>query len=229
MKLVALVLTLALAACSINHRSGEFTCQTTADCASGRECSDGLCVIANQPPPIDAGSLPGGTCPANCTSCDANTHTCTIECVNNNPVCKQPIVCAQGWNCTIDCTDTASCRAGINCKDAASCNVNCDGDTSCRNATCGDGNCTFACNGLSSCSSIACGTGACKIACNGDNSCHDANAGGLGINCSNSCACDVTCGINSTCAPVVCPPGCDGVIDGCTTQNTKQNTCNTCP
>jgi hypothetical protein len=222
-KLVALALALAAVGCSVNHRSGEFTCQTTADCASDRTCTDGLCVLID--PPTDGG-LPGGACPANCTSCDASTHTCTIECVNND-VCKQTIVCAQGWNCAIDCTDAGSCRAGIDCRDAASCNVNCDGDTSCRNATCGGGNCTFTCNGTGSCSGIACGTGACNVACNGNNSCHDANGGGgLGVNCSNACACDVTCGFNATCAPVVCPAGCDDIIDGCTSQRA---TCNTCP
>lgn len=225
MKIVALWLaTVALAvSCSVSHRSGEFACRTTADCASDRVCTDGLCVLTG---PTDDGGLGNGGCPANCTSCDLVTHTCTIECINNNSVCRQPIVCAPGWNCRINCDDDTSCRAGIDCRDAASCNVSCSGDTSCRNATCGAGDCTFTCNGAGSCSGIACGTGACNVACNGTNSCHDANGGnGLGVNCSQSCACDVECSLDSTCAPLACPATCNGLIDGCTSAPTGCNVC----
>lgn len=227
MKTVALwlaVVTFAVVSCSVNHRSGEFTCRTTADCANDRVCADGLCVLVS--PPLDGG-LPNGTCPDNCSACDANTHTCIVDCINNNDVCKRPIVCAPGWNCMINCDDDASCRAGIDCRQAASCNVACFGDTTCRNATCGDGECTFACNGTGSCSGIACGTGACTVLCNGTDSCHDANGGtGLGVNCASSCACDVECGFDSTCAPVTCPPGCDGLDNGCTKDRAS---CNACP
>jgi hypothetical protein len=228
-KIVALwlaALTIAIS-CSVNHRSGEFTCTTSRDCADGRVCTDGLCVLVN--PPLDGGDgdggLPGGACPANCTSCDSGTHTCRIDCVNND-VCRRPITCAQGWNCMINCLDDDSCRAGIDCRQAASCNVACLGDTTCRNATCGDGNCTFTCNGTGSCSGIACGTGACSVMCNGTDSCHDANGGaGLGVNCANACACDVECSFDSTCAPVVCRPTCDDLIDGCTSQGASCNVC----
>lgn len=229
MKIVALwlaavtVAVVTFGSCSVNHRSGEFACRTDLDCASDRFCANNLCVLNN---PVDAGGIDNGGCPANCTSCDGPTHTCVIECLNND-VCRRPIVCAPGWNCAIHCDDDSSCRAGIDCRDAASCDVMCNGDMSCRNATCGDGTCTFACNGMDSCTGIACGTGACKVDCNGTDSCEANNGGaGFGVNCSNACACDVTCGFDSACAPVVCPAGCDDIIDGCTSTRTA---CNTCP
>ncbi|HET9622716.1 MAG TPA: hypothetical protein VFP84_15190 [Kofleriaceae bacterium] len=236
MKIVALWLaTVALAvvtagSCSVSHRSGDFACERTSQCAEGRVCSDGLCVLVNPPPP-DAGGdgPPGDGCPATCSSCDGVTHTCNIDCLPGNDVCTRPITCPQGWNCTISCIDSNACRSGIDCRLAASCQLNCFADDSCRNVTCGAGDCSFECAGTDSCSGISCGTGACNVMCDAAGSCHD-NAGvGIGVDCADSCSCNVQCtvGLGAACTGLTCPAGCiANMNDGCTARRAG---CNTCP
>jgi hypothetical protein len=187
--------------CSINHRSGDFTCETQADCISGRVCSDGLCVATK----LDSGvktDAPSAGCPAQCTSCNTTTKSCTIDCALNNGACNQAITCPTGWDCNIACSTGSSCRNGINCLTSKSC--------------------TIACSGALSCKAISCGTGRCNVDCTGNSSCRD-------VSCGLSCACDVTCHANSLCTNLTCrvSPDCISTMQfgGCTSLTPGCNTC----
>lgn len=193
------------ASCSINHRSGQFDCQTTADCAPGRTCADGLCVTGGaldapgDGPKQDAPPLPDASvCPAACTSC-ADGKICIIDCAAGAN-CGSRIACPPGFHCTIRCNQMDACRAGISCAGAASCDIQCTGRRSCRN--------------------VMCGAGPCKVGCSAPESCQ-------GITCGSSCACDVTCGFaNGSCSNVQCTALlCDTGL-GCTSSRPG---CNTCP
>jgi hypothetical protein len=193
-KLAALVL--ALAACSVTHRSGEFACTSTADCNSDRVCDQGYCVIpgddidggaqdgthvdarpSDGPPHADA---PPPQCPALCDMCDDSSMTCTIECgpqSSGGGKCFQPMTCPTGWNCDFECTGNSVCHAAIDCTNSASCTLECSGSDSCRDVTCGSGACTADCSGEGSCRSFDCST---------------------------SCACQVDCGFSASCQNVTC-------------------------
>lgn len=214
MKRIFVLLVLASAAvaagaasCAINHRSGSFECETTADCASGRTCSEGLCVVTGGGP--DGGLVDGPrpdappdapVCPSQCTSC-SDAKTCVIDCAMG-AACNAPIVCPPGFNCTIRCNTIDSCRAGINCSGGTSCAIQCSGRRSCRGVTCGPGPCNVGCTGQFSCETVSCGQ---------------------------SCACDVTgCSFaNSSCSNVQCTSfQCDTGL-GCSSMQAP--TCETCP
>lgn len=199
MKLLALVVVVAATACSINHRTGEFACTTTADCAAGRVCSDGLCVISDSGTTTpDARTPDGGVCPSICTSCDLGTKTCTIDCSLNAATCNAAIACPIGYTCNIACRNANNCRSGISCVGSKGCNITCSGSQSCRDITCGTGFCNIDCAGVGSCRNLSCGL---------------------------ACACDVTCAAGSSCTTVLCKPGCDGQPLGCTSKGTGCNTC----
>ena len=52
---------LALAACSISHRSEDFACAKQSDCSAGRTCTDGFCVAAQADAVVEhARGEPGG-------------------------------------------------------------------------------------------------------------------------------------------------------------------------
>jgi len=190
-------------ACSVDHRSGDFTCTRQADCTGNRVCMDGFCIDPTAPDAASTGAdaPPGhpdaaGQCPAECTSCAPDQMICTIDCSTN--ACNSGVVCPAGWNCDIKCGRDNSCRAGIDCQDAASCTVSCGGQDSCRN--------------------IQCGFGACDVSCTGQGSCR-------GVDCHASCACDVGCIGQGSCGDAVqCPLGCDTGL-GCSSQ---PFTCNVC-
>lgn len=202
MKLVARWLVLAgfaavTGSCSISHRSGDFACEKQSECSSGRTCIEGFCVASQ----VDAGGNPG-TCPAQCTSCNATTKACTIDCALNNS-CAQQVTCPTGWNCNITCAGTSSCRNGITCTGGKSCTIMCSGTQSCQGTT-------------------TCGAGPCNVDCSGTGSCRN-------VNCGPSCACDVACRTGS-CATLTCKaPACStqAPFRGCTSLN-NINMCNNC-
>lgn len=211
--LVAVILAVSVAGCSVNHRSNEFTCDTQADCPDGRTCSDGLCITNGTPtpdgptgdgppPPPDAFA-----CPSQCTSCRPDSHTCVVNCNVSPATCNVGIKCPEGFNCEIACTTEGGCP-NVDCSPGASCKVTCNGPGTCRN--------------------VKCGAGPCDISCAGQNSCR-------GVDCKDSCACDLACANQSSCfGGFVCPPGpsinaCTilaGQNRGCTSEPTG---CNTCP
>ena len=177
---VLLVLALALAACSVSHKSQEYSCTTNADCAThmGTVCDNGFCVV---PGTIDApgtrpdaprGDAPNG-CPAGCTSCNVSQKTCTIDCSQTNVVnCMNSVQCPVGYHCDIQCKGDNTCRNGVSCVGAASCSIECIGGSSCRNVECGTGPCDVTCSGTSSCRDVSCNNScACDVLCTGSQSC----------------------------------------------------------
>ena len=198
-----IVLLLAvLGACSISHRSDQFACDDQNRCDPGKSCQDGFCVTMGTPgdgPVVDPdGSPPPDTltCPAQCTSCNLNTMTCTVDCNVSPATCGAAINCPAGFNCNILCTRNDLCQ-NINCTQGESCNIVCKGNTTCKNVVCGPGKCDVDCTGMGSC---------------------------RGVNCGDSCACDVSCGNNVSCLQVTCPDlqcsgfgleRCTSAPDGC--------------
>ncbi len=249
---LALCITLAVAlatGCSINHRSGDFTCDAQQRCADGRACVDGFCVIAADsgvvdtplPPPTDA-----AVCPSQCTSCNAAQKTCAIDCALNNGACAQPIACPAGWSCNVTCSVANQCNSGVSCGNATSCTIACSARQTCKNVTCGRGTCGVTCGGTNSCGgAVTCGTGTCGVTCSGTNSCGNTVTCGTGacnvnctgnmacdgaVSCGPACACDVTCKAGVACLTggVTCKPGCMSTMPPlfCTATG---NGCNTCP
>lgn len=209
--IAALVVAIAMAgSCSINHKSSEYECALPSDCDPfpGRTCINGYCVTSGNPidaaidgrPGIDAMVDAGPMCPAQCTSCRPETKECVIDCATTS--CNNEVVCPDGWNCTIGCTSTNSCTSGIDCTGALSCNI--------------------VCSGVGSCRDLVCGTGKCQVACSGKQSCRN-------MDCSDSCACDLSCAIGTnaaTCEGTQCPQGCGGAAFGrCSSQIPGCNTC----
>lgn len=237
--LVAVVLALAAAgSCSVTHRSNDFACENTRDCAAGRVCVDGFC-IAGQPqqpppdarveldarPPVDAPIIlppDAPQCPAQCTSCDLKAKTCKVDCAVSPELCMAgapPIVCPDGFTCDIDCSTERACRNGIDCTGGAGCTITCGADTSCRNLSCGAAPCRIDCPGFDSCTNVDCGTGQCNVECSGSGSCTN-------VDCSNACSCDVFCDFFADCT-TTCPSlQCSDGNGGCSSQ---QQDCNRCP
>lgn len=199
--LAALGLALAAGGCSVRRRSGDFACQTQADCSTGRLCVDGFCVVSAVDSGVQGDARPAGdaaACPSQCTSCDAGQQSCTIDCALNGG-CLQAIVCPTGWSCTVLCSMTDSCRGGIDCLGGTACTIRCSGAQSCQDIRCGLGPCDVDCSGTGSCRAIDCGP---------------------------SCACDVACGGSSLCRNVTCKQNCSAPLRGCTSAGAG---CNTCP
>jgi hypothetical protein len=205
-----------LTACSINHRSGEFTCEKNADCDGDRICQQGLCVVTGNNPndggtdgPTPPDGPPEFRCPAQCTSCVEATKTCRVDCglPAGAALCNQQIICPEGFNCIILCSRNATagnaqCQQKIDCQNAESCKVDCTGTNTCKQIVCGEGPCDVACTGSGTCSQVDC----------------DA-----------SCQCDVECSFTANCANVSCPGEnftCTGIIDGCDSTRQGCNTCN---
>ncbi|NVB79993.1 MAG: hypothetical protein HOV81_16475 [Kofleriaceae bacterium] len=194
----------ATTSCSINHRSDQYACTKSSDCEPGRTCSDGFC-ITGEGPVVDAGKVDapktpdGGQpgCPSQCTSCNATTKSCVIDCAMANGACNQPIVCPAGFKCDIRCNQDNACRQGINCLQGASCQISCSARQSCDQVACGPGACSVTCNGVQSCRNVACGNScACDVMCTGNQACF-----GGSISCS-SIAC--RSGLGCTSSPNLC-------------------------
>jgi hypothetical protein len=186
-----------LASCEINHRSDDFACSKNTDCAMGRICNDGFCIVAgtidaarpiDAPPPGDGGST---NCPAPCTSCNVAAKTCTVNC-SLTQACNQALLCPAGYKCDFQCNTDNACKSGINCQQSTGCTAECSGKSSCEKVLCGPGPCTIACTGPSSCRDVSCGNScACDVTCSGSDSCQS------GITCSS-----IACRSNRGCTSV---------------------------
>lgn len=170
--------------CSISHRTNDYACTSTADCNSGRVCSDGYCVVngtelvdAFTPPKDGQNNHPDAPntngCPDACTSCDVSTKQCTIDCNVDGSNCNDQVVCPAGWDCDVKCDTDNSCRAGVACAGTTGCKVECTGRGSCED--------------------VQCGTSRCEVDCIGSQTCRSA------IECNQSCGCDVKCTGNQSC------------------------------
>jgi hypothetical protein len=206
---------LVFAACTINHRSGEFACDNNADCQGGRVCQQNLCVEPGTGPDPDGGMPdPDGpepfVCPTQCTSCVESTMTCNVNCEQPAAmaVCQQTINCPEGFHCVVKCPrSSASANNGqcpqVNCQNALSCDISCTGNNTCKQVTCGEGPCEVLCDGLGSCGQVQC---------------------------DDSCACDVSCTLGrASCQTLDCP----GSAGQCNTLgqlgcNSNRPNCNTC-
>lgn len=166
----------ALAGCSVSHRSGDFACDKQGECANGRSCVDGLCVL-----PEDAGIDGAGVCPSVCTSCTLDQRICTIDCARNGG-CRQLVTCPLGFACNVLCSQDSACTSGVNCTGGTSCKITCSGTQSCRNLSCGLGPCTVSCTGNASCGEIACGNScSCDVTCSASALCRN-------LTCKQGCA-----------------------------------------
>jgi hypothetical protein len=187
----------SLAGCSINHRTGEFSCDKQADCAVGRSCIDGFCVLPDDAGIIDGPHADAAVCPSACTSCDLAQKSCTIDCALNGG-CKQQVVCPTGYSCQVLCSRDGACSSGVSCLGSTSCSITCSGGQSCRG--------------------LSCGLGPCNVACTGNASCGE-------VNCGSSCACDVACSGIALCRNLTCKPTCNIGTRGCTSLAGNCNTC----
>lgn len=157
MKAALLVLALA-AGCSIDHVSDSLACTASSQCADGRNCVGGFCVVPGG----------GGGCPSQCTACDTTAMTCSI--VGNGDGGGDRTTCPSGYHCDITCAGS-SCRT-VDCSNAASCTIQCTGKGSCEQITCGPERCQVTCSGQDSCQSVDCQDScACDVQCTGAQSC----------------------------------------------------------
>jgi hypothetical protein len=201
-------LALAAAGCSVNHRSGDFTCERQADCATGRACIEGFCValqadasVQDANVVIDAPPPDANLCPTQCTSCSNDAKTCTIDCRLNGGACNGPVKCPEGWNCNVLCSTTNACRSGITCPADRSCNITCSGRMSCAKFECGSGPCNVDCTGMESCTELSCGK---------------------------ACACDITCVTTAACNGLTCKSEDCALQRGCTSLSLPTTVCNSC-
>jgi hypothetical protein len=212
MKVALAALALALAACSISHRSQDYACTKQADCVQGRQCIEGFCVVPGGGGPIDAAppgndakkpppDAPPPQCPPGCSSCDVAHHTCKIDCTQTS--CLDKITCPSGYACTIECNASGACRHTIDCMEGKSCDITCSTYGSCRDVQCGDGQCNVTCSGPSTCNNVSC---------------------------NNSCACDVSCSGPGSCNQLQCTSDfCHTTIpQGCTSMSQPPDLCDSC-
>lgn len=140
-----------LSACSINERSGDYSCAVQTDCSSGRVCTDGLCIVGG------TGSN-GMGCPTGCTTCNVAAKTCAIDGGNT-------VTCPTGWDCAVTCSRQGSCSK-VDCDGAKSCTLTCSGTESCKDVRCRSGQCKVTCSGQNSCDAVDCQSScACDVTC----------------------------------------------------------------
>jgi len=201
----ALAIAALVAGCSVSHRSGDYACTSTAECATGRSCIDGFCVLNGS---IDAPGNPHRDapkvqpdapeqCPTGCTSCNVAAKTCTIDCsAASSNGCASQVTCPTGYNCTILCNVANACKSGVDCTLSSQCAITCSGQGSCRTVECGIGPCDVMCSGGNSCRGVACNSScACDVTCTGNLACSE------GIQCTSS-AC--ISGLGCTSVPAFC-------------------------
>ncbi|HEY1555015.1 MAG TPA: hypothetical protein VGF94_09305 [Kofleriaceae bacterium] len=136
-------------ACTVDYKTDQLRCATTADCAAPRVCNDGFCTT---------------DCPDDCSDgCDGTTTppTCTINANGNGNV-----ACPAGWQCQINCNHPNSC-SNVDCTAGAGCTISCDGPNTCAVVDCGTASCDVTCNSGNSCGAIDCSSScACDVHCN---------------------------------------------------------------
>ena len=200
-RFAAAALVIALAACTVDTRSGPFRCDDGV-CDDGRICERGWCVETSL---VDAAPF---VCPGSCDRCEGNL--CVVECDSADD-CGE-VTCPADLPCQVRCTGFASCPDPVDCDDASACDVLCLGEQSCAGGVeCAeDGGCSVSCDGEDSClGAITSGDGATQVSCDGPDSC------GGGVDCTGACSCDVDCGGLGSCqVPAACPNNC-GDGDGC--------------
>jgi hypothetical protein len=209
MKSALFVLVVFATGCTVTHRSQDYACTTQSDCASGRTCSGGFCVVNGSGPPIDSSvhldttktiDSPMNLCPPGCTACDISQKTCEIDCSVDATGCVGAVTCPTGYNCNILCNVADACRAGVACDNSTACTISCSGSGSCHDITCGPGPCNVECSGQTSCRNV---------------------------NCQASCECDVTCPGSESCSDTVtCNPSFCTAGLGCSSSEVPE--CNTC-
>lgn len=215
LRLVLLVTAVAtLHGCLVDRRSDEFRCAVPTDCAYGRTCELGWCVVSGSqgpdgggggvdgaPQPTPDGAVSTSACdPTQCTECDAS-GTCVIRCDTVDSCSSQVVQCQADVPCRVECTGLDSCDQSINCQAASSCEILCTGDGSCSD-------------------SIQCGSGPCNVTCTGITSCRSR------VECEDSCACDTTCSDFASCAFLRCPGNTCRVDGECS--SIADPSCNTC-
>jgi len=131
---------LAVMSCFVDRKSDSLACKTTADCASGRTCSDGYCIEQSS-----------SGCPAHCATCDTTTtpKTCIVSDTGGDD-----FTCPSGYKCLVNCT--ANGCGDITCASDSQCNILCNGDSACGSIQCSNAcACDVTCNG-GSCGTIHC-------------------------------------------------------------------------
>jgi hypothetical protein len=214
---------------------------TDADCPPecNAGCADETCFMLNAPGEVICPV--GWHCNVTCDAAGACSSgidctaalSCWVWC-GEEATCAW-FTCGDG-PCTVDCASDDSCMGAV-CEGAGGlCDVTCSGDLSCFEVDCFHGPCSFHCSGANSCGGIVvcsnevepcqitcdgsntcgslveCGPGPCDIDCVGPDSC---NVESDPLDCSTSCACDVTCA-DDACQgdQLLCPAGCDVLPDG---------------
>ena len=124
---------LAAMSCFVDRRSDTLTCTTTADCASGRTCTNGYC-------------LEQSGCPDHCASCDTTTtpKTCIVAGTSGDD-----FTCPSGFHCLVNCG--ANGCGDITCSSGSQCTIVCTGNSACG---------TIACSNACACD-VTCTSGAC--------------------------------------------------------------------
>jgi hypothetical protein len=121
------MVTIALAGCSVDRRSSAFACEGTPDCSGGRVCVDQFCVVPG------SGSGSDGACPKDCTRCEGGT--CYLDCTEEDCI---NFDCPSGWKCNITCGQDRCVNVDCGTSD---CDVQCDGNDACTDVDCGTGRC----------------------------------------------------------------------------------------
>jgi hypothetical protein len=218
----ALIGTLAgalLWSCTVQRVSDGYTCSSNADCALDRVCTQGYCVIG-QNPLLDAPRPDAAVCPAICNNtCDFTKGTCMIVGTGSGN-----IACPAGWHCNIECGTAGACGT-LNCTNAASCTIECTANNACLGITCGTKNCDVTCTGHAACGNINCTSGNCTADCSGGGG--SAACGSLSCNSGN---CAATCSGSNACGSVTCGTGdcsetCAGGSAACGTLNCGTGAC----
>jgi hypothetical protein len=209
---LALAAAAALAACSIEGRSGEFACGGPEDCRDGRICESGWCVAPggggdSGSPPDGAGGDGGvghDAAPVECSDavCDAcEDGTCVLLCLTADS-CPDTVTCPAGMPCRVVCDGVDSCPGGVDCSAATACDIACGKNGACAGP-------------------VLCSGGACEVRCNARDTCLG------GVDCSAACACNTICSGAGACdlAPECPLDDCVEADGDCTTDGSGCDAC----
>ena len=174
-------------ACLVDRKSDLLACTVQTDCASGRVCESGFCVVDEN------------ACPSECKSCDMSVtpHICVLD--GNNGA---SFTCPKNVHCDITCASADACN-NITCATGSSCTIVCSAGSACNDITCSGKSCNVMCTVANACDNVTCGggdNGSCAIACTADGACNS-------VHCPSACSCAVTCGTATACGGISCPKG----------------------